>query len=275
MRRLYPLVLLVVTPGCMSLSGGRPLPVEVVDAETHKPIRSANVQVSYAFAPSTWSSGESSGVTTADGIARLKLASGDDPAVTLEVAALGYMSEDKPLSAETVKAIEPAHLFESTDRRRAAVVVELYAEPRPTVELLVPAGFRGKVRAHMAISTDVPPKPGERQFAFEVPPTGAVEVVGPPILHRVFVPDYHLSYVDGAPLSQNAKDSEVGYWWLKTEGDVQVFLVGTKADYDVAVRAGEATTVGTQRDPGSGGKGGGRRGGGRRGGGGGMGGGGM
>ena len=72
-------------------------------------------------------------------------------------------------------------------------------------------------------------------------------------------------------MTQNAKDSEIGYWWLRSEGDVQVFLVGTKADYAAAVQTGEATPIGTMRS--SGGKGGGKRGGGRRGGGGGMGGG--
>jgi uncharacterized membrane protein YgcG len=274
MRHLHPIILLAAAPGCMSLPGSRPLPVQVVDAETHRPIRSANVQVSYAFAQSPWTSSESNGVTAADGIARLRLASGDDPAVTFEVGAFGYLSDDKPLSAEAVKAIEPAHLFESTDRRPAAVVVELYAEPRPTVELVLPAGFRGRVRAKVSVRDDVPPRPGERQFAFEVPADGAVEVVGPPILRRIFAPDFHLGYVDGAPLTQNARESEVGYWWLKSEGDVQVFLVGTKADYDAAVRVGEATTVGQQKT-GSGGKGGGGRRGGRRGGGGGGMGGGM
>jgi uncharacterized membrane protein YgcG len=275
MRRLHPLILLVIGPGCSSLPVGRPLPVEVVDAETHQPIRSANVLVSYAFSPSAWSNADSSGVTSKDGIARLRLASGDDPAVTVEVAAMGYLSEDKPLAADAVRKIEPAHWFESTDHRPAAVVVELYAEPRPTVELILPVGYHGKVKAHVAVRDDVPPRPGERQFAFQVQPDGTVEVVGPPILHRIFAPDFHLGYVDGAPLTQNARDSEIGYWWLKAEGDVQVFLVGTKADYNAAVKAGEATSVGTQQSGGSGGKGGGRRGGGRRGGGGGGMGGGM
>jgi uncharacterized membrane protein YgcG len=275
MSRLWPVLLFAVAPGCMSLPGDRPLPVQAVDAETKKPIRGANVQIAYPFAPSMWAAHGAAGPTADDGVARLRLAAGDDPAVTLEVAAIGYLPEEKPLPAAAVKALEPPHLFEMTDHRAPAVVVEMYAEPRPTVELIVPPGYRGHVRAAVRIQDDAPTLPGQRAFTYEVPPTGTIDVIGPPILHRVFAPDYRLRYADGAPLTQNARESEVGYWWLKSEGDVQVFLIGVKADYDAAVKSGEATPVGGQRSGGQGGgKGGGKRGGGgRRGGG--MGGGGM
>ena len=276
MSRLWPVVFVAIAPGCLSLPGDLPLPVEVVDAETKQPIRTANVQIVYPFAPSAWDARGSTGTCAGDGIARLRVSASDDPAVTLEVAALGYMSEEQPLPAAAVKAIEPPHLFENTDHRQAAIVVELYAEPRPIVELLLPPGFRGRVRALVQPLDDLSVTPGQRNFGYEVQPTGSVEIVGPPILRRVFAPDFHLRYADSSPLTQNARESEVGYWWLKSEGDVQVFLVGTKADYSAAVQSGEATPVGAQRS--GGGKGGGRRGGGggrRGGGGGGMGGGAM
>jgi hypothetical protein len=266
MSRFRPVILLALVSGCLSLPGQRPLPVEVIDAETKQPIKSAGVQLAYSVPPS-WGTQGSAGTTRDDGIARLWLASGDAPAVTVEVAAMGYMSEDRPLSAETVKSLESPHLFESTDRRPAAVVVELYAEPRPTVELVLPAGFRGRIRAAVQPQESIAITPGQRLFAYEVPPSGIVDVVGPPIIRRVFAPDFRLRYGDGTPLTQNAKDSSVGYWWLKNEGDVQVFLVGTKADFDDAVRAGEATPLAVQRSGGGVGKGGGRRGGGRHGGG--------
>ncbi|HEY1376938.1 MAG TPA: hypothetical protein VGF55_09090 [Gemmataceae bacterium] len=268
MWRLGPVVLLAVAPGCLSLSGDRPLPVQVVDAETKQPIRGAAVQIGDPVAPSPWSGRVSAATAGGDGVARLRVA--DAAGITLEVAALGYLSEEKTVPATAVQAVEPAHWFEATDRRPPAVVVELFAEPRPTVELVLPAGFRGRVRATVRPVDDAPAMPGQRQFAYEVPPSGEVAVVGPPVLRRTFAPDFRLRYADAAPLTQNARESEVGYWWLKTEGDVQVFLVGTKADYDAAVRAGEATPAGIPRSGGGpgGGKGGGRRGGGRRGGGG-------
>src|SRR5262249_24743288 len=111
---------------------------------------------------------------------------------------------------------------------------------------------------------------GLRTFGYDVSTDGAVDVVGPPLLHRVFASDFRLRYADAAPLTQNAKESEVGYWWLKSEGDIQVFLVGTRAASDAAVRAGEATTTGLPRNGSGSGGGGGRGGrrGGRRGGGG-------
>jgi uncharacterized membrane protein YgcG len=270
MSRFWPVIVLGFAPGCLSLPGDRPLPVQVIDAETRQPIRAASVQIVYAFAPSPWAARGSTGTSVDDGIARLRVSASDDPAVTLEVSAMGYMSEERPLPAATIKALEAPHLFENTDHRSAAVVVELYSDPRPTVELVLPPGYRGRVRAEVHVQDDMPLTPHQRNFVYEVAPTGAVEVVGPPILHRVFAPDFHLRYADASPLTQNARESEVGYWWLKSEGDVQVFLVGTKSDYDAAVRSGEATPVGTQRS--GGGKGGGGRrggGGGRRGGGGG------
>jgi hypothetical protein len=264
MWRFWMVLLLAASGGCLSLPGQRPLPVEVIDAETKQPIKSASVQLAYSIPPS-WGPHGSAGTTKDDGVARMWVASGDDPAVTLEVAAMGYMSEEKPLPAETVKSLESPHMFESTDHRPAAVVVELYADPRPVIELVLPAAFRGHVRAAVQPQDSIASTPGQRSFVYEVPPSGMVDVVGPPIIRRVFAPDFRLRYGDGAPLSQNAKESEVGYWWLKSEGDVQVFLVGTKSDFDAAVRAGEATPSGNQRSGGAGGKGAGRRGG-RRGG---------
>ena len=264
--RLWPVVFIAVGSGCLSWPGERPLPVQVVDAETGQPIRGANVQIAYAFAPPPWATHGSAGAAADDGIARLWVAMGDDPAVTLEVSAVGHLPEERPLPAPTVNAIESPHLLEFTDRRPPAVTIALYAEPRPGVELVLPAGYRGRVRAEVRVTDDTSPVPGRRLFAVDVPPTGAVEVVGPPLLHHLLAPDFRLRYADGSPLSRNATESEVGYWWLKAEGDVQVFLVGTKSDYDDAVRAGEATTAGGQRSGrGPRGKGGGRRGGRRNG----------
>jgi hypothetical protein len=269
MRHLGPLLLLAVAPGCLSLPGDRPLPVQVIDAETKQPVRAATVQIVYPFAPSPWEARGSTATTADTGIARLRV-SADDPAVTLEVAALGYLSDEQPVPAPAVKALPAPGWFENTDRRPAALVVELYAAPRPTVDLVLPPGFRGKVRAALRVVDDAPAVPGLRHFSADIPPTGVADVVGPPVLRRAFATDFRLRYADGTRLSQNARESEVGYWWLSTEGDVQVFLVGTKADFDAAVRTGEATPVGNPRSGGQGGGKGGRRGG-RRGGGGGIG----
>jgi hypothetical protein len=184
--------------------------------------------------------------------------------VTVAVTAPGYMPEEKDLPADAVRAIEPAHLFESIDHRPAGVVVELYADPRPTVELVLLPGYRGLVRAEVIIQDDAACPPGQRRFSAVVPPTGVVQVVGPPLLRRVFAPDFSARYADGAPLSQNAKDTEIGYWWLKCEGSVQIFFIGTPKEFEDLRRSQEPQDAGLKRTSGGGkgeGKGGGRRGG--------------
>jgi hypothetical protein len=270
--RLGAVALLAIGAGCMTISRERPLPVQAIDAETKQPIRGAGVQVNYAVSPPAWETwGASSGNTGSDGIARLWAAPGD-AGITVQAAAIGYLSDRRDVTAASVQAIQPVGLFESVNSRPAAVVVELYAEPRPAVELVLPAGFRGQVRAEVLPREDDPAMPGERTFRFEVPPGGAVAVTGPLILKRVFAPDFRLTFADNTPLSRNAKETDVGYWWLKSDGTTQVFFVGTQGEFDTARRAlgldDAKQQRSTQNGRGGGGQGGGRRGGGRRGGGG-------
>jgi hypothetical protein len=267
-------VLLALAPGCLSLNGGRPLPVQVVDAETKQPIAGAGVQIVYPFTSPALASGGASGPTGRDGIARLWAVPSDNAGVTVEVAALGHLTADeKSLSAETVRALEPIHLFEAVDRRPAVVVIELYAEPRPTIELVVPVGYRGIVKAEVQVQEDIANAPGQRLFSYEVPPDGVVPVIGPALLRHVFAPDFRARYADGTPLSRNAKGADMGFWWLKSEGPVQVFLVGTSREFDDLRRDEDKSNPLPQRSAGGRGEGrgdGGRRGGRRGGGGAGM-----
>jgi hypothetical protein len=251
----------------MTLTRERPLPVRVIDAETKEPIRAANVQIDYAVSPPVWAtSGASSGHTGRDGVARLSAAPGD-AGITVASTAIGYLSDVHDVPAVSVQAIQPVGLFESVDSRPAAVVVELFAEPRPAIELVLPAGFRGQVRAE--VLPDDAAMPGERSFRFEVGPGGAVKVTGPLILKHVFAPDFRLTFADNAPLSRNAKETDVGYWWLKSDGNTQIFFVGTQGEFDTARRALglDPTPQRSTQSGRGGGQGGGRRGGGRRGGG--------
>jgi hypothetical protein len=266
-RRLVPFLLPAALPlalGCMALTRERPLPVLAIDAETRQPIRGAGVQLDYAVPPPAWAAVGASGTTGGDGVARLWAAPGDT-GVTVHAAAPGYLPDERGVPAAAVQGIEPAGLFEAVDRRPAAVVVELCAEPRPVVELVLPAGFRGQVRAEVRPHEGAPATPGQRLFSAPVPPDGAVRVDGPAILTHVFATDYRLRFADHAPLSRNAKESEVGYWWLTSDGDAQVFFVGTQGEFDAARRALGLDEPGAQR-PSRGGGGGNRSGGGRRGG---------
>jgi hypothetical protein len=80
-------------------------------------------------------------------------------------------------------------------------------------------------------------------------------VTGPPLLRRVL--DYRFKDADGTPLSRQAEAFDVGFWWLRCEGNTQVFLVGTQAEYN-AVRS-EPKEGGDRHSPGGKGDGRGRR----------------
>src|SRR4051794_16675434 len=49
-------LLLGLAPGCMTLTRERPLPVQVIDAETKRPIHGVTVQLDYAVPPPAWAS---------------------------------------------------------------------------------------------------------------------------------------------------------------------------------------------------------------------------
>jgi len=263
--QLAVVLIFAVTSGCMTVTRERPLPVQAIDAETKAPIRGAGVQIDYAVWPAVWATwGASSGTTGSEGIARLSAAPGD-AGITVQTAAIGYLSDVRDVTAVSVQAVEPVGLFEAVDNRPAAVVVELYAEPRPSIELVLPPGFRGQVRAEVVPREDDPGTPGERNYRFEVSPGGGVKVTGPLILKRVFAPDFRLTYPDNAPLSRNAKETDLGYWWLKSEGNAQVFFVGTHGEFDTTRRAlgleDPTPKPSTHSGRGGGGQSGGRRGG--------------
>jgi hypothetical protein len=275
MRRLarslgYPLFLLVAAPGCQAFHMYRPVVIRAQDAETKKPIPGAEVHLTYPLALSSSGPWEPVGTTGDDGTVRLKAAPYGEAGILLDVAAPGYMTEQKSYPVEAVKVIEPSYPFESDRQRPVNFVVEMYAGPAPAVELVLPAGYRGTVRAAVRVQDDAPFTPGQRVFSYAVPPSGDVQVTGPPLLRRVHTPDFRARYADGPELSRQAKDDEIGFWCLKTEGATEYFVVGTRAEFE-ELRRSESADEGKPNRSSGGGKGGGRgsRRGGRGGGGGG------
>jgi hypothetical protein len=256
--------LLVLMSGCEAFHQYRPLTVLVRDAETKQPIGEAEVQVSYPFTPAPYAPAESSADTDTVGRARLRAAPSGDTGVLVDVNAHGYLSEQAHLSAAAVQALEPEHLFATVELKPPNVVVEMYAEPGPTVELIVPDAYRGLVKVEVQVQDDATYAHGQRCFRYEVQPSGDVQVIGPPLLRRVFTPDFRARYADGTPLNREAKDAEVGFFCLKCEGNHQVFFVGTHKEYDDMSRYYQPETT-EQRSPTSDGKKGGRGGRNRRG----------
>jgi len=250
----YLVSLLLLAPGCQALHRYRPVAVLARDAETKQPIAGAEVRITYPFTAPTCAPWDSSGTTKADGVAHLRAAPYGENGIMLDVTAKGYMFEDKGIPIEAVVAIPPAGIFEAVARRPVNFVMELYAEPRPTIELIVPVGFRGLVKVDVQIKDDAPLVAGQRCFSYIVPASGAVQATGPSLLRRVFPQDYHAKVADGTPLTRQAKDAEIGFWWLKSESGCQYFVLGTRNEFDDLRSAYEKTGEGHS----SGGSGGGR-----------------
>jgi hypothetical protein len=207
-----------------------------VDGDTGQPIGGAEIEVSYPLASSAVAPWPSDGKTAADGVAHVRAAPYGDIGIHVAATADGYIAEGKTLSVDNVEAIQPAHFFEAVDKRAPNLVMRLYHEPAPNVELVVPSMFHGKVKAEVRIQEDAPWLAGQREFRFDVPPSGVVQVAGPPLLAHAVPAQFQFKYADGAPLSWAAKESESGYWWLRTEGKYDLFFVGTRAEFALQSR---------------------------------------
>jgi hypothetical protein len=226
---LYPVLLLASVPGCQGFYQYRPLPVLARDAETKEPIPGVQVEVTYPHVPGADAPQATSRVTDKEGIARLRAApSGAGARVT--ATADGYLDAAKPLPAADLNALPPAYPFEAVERRAAAVVMELYARPRPMIELIVPAGYRGPVRVEIEVREDLPCSPGQRWFPCVVSPARAGRAIGPAVLGHQ--PDFCARYADGPALNVEPRDGAVGLWWLGGAGGRRTFLVGTRREYD-------------------------------------------
>jgi hypothetical protein len=228
---VFAALLLGLSAGCQTLPGYRPVVILARDADTKKPIPEAAVRLSYPLAQISWPSWDSRGVTGNDGIVRLQAASQGDAPFLVELTAHGYLPEAKLVPAETVRTIEPAHLFEAVEGRPVSLVLEMVAaQPIPRIELVVANGYRGLVEVELRVQEEASCTPGQRSFSCVVPPTGAVQVSVPPLLQRFGFPDFSARYADGTPLKGTATDAEVGFWELKAEGLKYTFLVGTQAE---------------------------------------------
>jgi hypothetical protein len=238
-RLFFTVLLLAAAPGCQVFYGARPVAVEARDAETSKPIPGVEVKISYPLETAPFAPPESKGATGSDGIARLEAAPFGRAGIMVEVSARGYMSEVKYLSIQEVQAIERAHWFEDVQRRPASLVMELFADPGPSIELVAPAGYRGRIKAHVQVQTDFPAAAGQRAFSYVVPASGEVVVAGPPLFRRVSSANLRVKFADDRPLALRAKETELGYWYLKNEGSVYYFFVGTPRDFDGYYRSQE------------------------------------
>ena len=219
------LVLLVSASGCQSLHPQQPVDVQVRDAETKKPIESAQVRV--------WHSADhavtTTGTTGPDGMAHVPAPPAADSPYFYEVKARGYLQRPAELPVE---------------RTTTGAIVELFAGPEPTLELVIPTGFRGAVKATIRVQKDLPYQPGQRLFSFPVSAIGVVDAVLPPIFTPGTTPNIRMRYQDGTPLERNAKDFDIGCRWLKSDPEsAYIFVVGTQWEADEIRRALQKAAV--------------------------------
>jgi hypothetical protein len=244
----------------MSLFSYRPLSVLVRDAETKKPIAGAEVSIWYPVSSGSFPPRRAAATTDADGIARLQAAPYGDAGIMLAGAAANYLSEENDISVEAIRNIEPDHWYKRSDKRPVGFVIEMYAEPRPTVELVLPPGYRGLVKARVGVRDDAPCSPGQRAFTCVVPASGIVEVQAPPLLKHFYPPVFRARYADGPLFDSKPAATEIGLRFLRSEGNEELFIVGTESD---VFRLRQSTRLqGAVSEPSSSGSGG-MRGGGR------------
>ncbi len=251
LRALPCLVFLVTVPACQALHRYRPVVVQVRDVETKQPVPGAQVRLWYPMAESPFAPWEASDTTAADGMARLAAAPYGDAGVVVSVNAKGYLSGELNLSGRDIEAVEPAGLFENAGQRTAQFFVELYAEPGPSIELVLPTGYRGLVRVEVQIDENATCPPGKRVFSQDVPGSGVVTLVGPPLLRRVLTPDYHARYADGTVLTRKPANGDGGFWWVRDQGRYHCFLVGPESDYNIYRGSERAAELGLDKAPGS------------------------
>jgi hypothetical protein len=232
----YLALLSGAAPGCQAFYSYRPVSVLVRDAETKKPVPGAEVHISYPLTRPSVAPYDSSGTAGDDGVAHLRAAPFGEAGLRVEASARGYLPEALSVPVQAVDEIPPAPLVGGDRARPVSFVLEVCAGPSPTVELVVPNGFRGLVKAEVQVREDAPCPPGQRCFRYQVEPSGYVLVTGPPLLRRVFTPDYQARFADGTPISRQPDLLAVGFRPLKAEPDVQYFVVGTQSEFDTVRR---------------------------------------
>jgi hypothetical protein len=237
--------------GCQAFHLYRPMPVLALDADTKQPIPGVAVNVSYPLAQQYFAPWESAGTTGQDGVARLRAAPYGDGGILVDVAAKGYMNEQKFLTKDEVQAVAPAYLFEDVQRRTPQLVVELIAAPRPTVEIVVPPGFAGMVKAKIQIQENAPRAPGQRNFTYDLPPSGEILITGPPLFRHVVLTDLRFKDGSARPLSLHAKETAFGYWFVKQEENYYYFLIGSQSEFDDLRRAQLERHINKNTGPGS------------------------
>jgi hypothetical protein len=264
MRLLRPAVSLAIlcSVGC-TVYRPREVTVLVRDAETHRPIPGATVDLSN---PHTGADPIKS-TTGVIGIAKMPFTPTAGEPILIEAAAESYVADSVVAGETAVAAVPPAPFFTPSLPRTPDFTVDLYSAPRFGVELVVPPNYHGLLHVDLSFRDDVPIPARQRVFQFTASPTGEVSGTGPAVLKKVPVSEYTARTVAGTPVGGANDPDGIMLRWLRHEDGKEIFVLGTKEEYDRYHKDSPKDPTAPADNGKKGGKGG--RGGGRRGGGGG------
>ncbi|SRR5579883_23919 len=236
-RRLHCLILLFcLVPGCQVFQGDQSITVLVRDAETKKPVPTAEVYLCQRLKGDEIAPCRSRELTQADGIARLRTDPPGEYGFQVQTVAHGYLPEMRNMSADSLKKDSSAPSARKKDSSSPDLIMEVYAEPNFSVELVLPSGYRGLVKAEIQTQENLTLAPGQRCFRFPVSASGDVVINGPSLLQRVPPQEFRARYGNGPLLGTRMDVEKIGFRWIKGAGNHHYFVVGNQLDYEALHR---------------------------------------
>jgi len=199
----------------------------VFDAESGKPIAGAKVETYYLYVLDPFAPKTASAVTNDHGEAEMKVAVHFPREI--DASADGFIAFRSPPGPPA-----PDKVFN----------LWLYRLPQPTVEIVVPNGYRGRLDIVWERSNSlIQEEPGKRRFVFHASANGIAQVKASPLLldDQLFVfAGTSGRYENGAPIPQadyRVGPNDIALRWIDVRwvdnGDHRtIYVVGTKSDED-------------------------------------------
>lgn len=228
-KRVISLVFAVLVQancGCGVFRERRPMTVQVLDGDTREPVGGATVRVSYPNMLDFTAPRPTEATTDRNGLATLRVA--DYRWHWVRADHSDYrVSDDFRLDATEFRELPKR----GDGRVKHTFLAYSNSTPRPTVELVVPNGYRGPVK--IRYETEEQPTAGRRSFKFQVSPTGHVTIRGPRLVAERPKPDFAVAYEDGTAISSHGSQDRPGqdaFRWVHCGTDSDLYVIGTEAD---------------------------------------------
>ena len=223
-------ILSVPTTGCGLFRAHRPLTVQVIDGDTRQPLPKATVSLCYLNMLDFTAPRPCSRMTDSRGMATLRI--GEFHTIIFGAELNGYRAPDHSyFNSEFVMGLP------RRSTGRIDMILEMWAEPKATIEFVVPNGYRGPVKVVFE-QDDSTFERGLRQFSFPVQPDGRAVVRGPSLLdpHR-YSPRIEVRYADGIRIPSEGHFEDNAFRWVQNGTwngrNTQLFNIGRLTDREV------------------------------------------